>query len=88
VTTPARSTRATSTAELAAGFLAVLSIVGSGVAVAYRPVRIIPFAILLALIATGMAPRGSRLPLIAVLIGGACFIAGMTIAVVTRNPIY
>jgi hypothetical protein len=82
---PARAARP---AELAAGFLAVLSIVASGVAVAYRPVRVIPFAILLALIAAGMAPRGSKLPLIAVLIGAACFVAGMTVAVLTKNPVF
>ena len=85
MTLPARAARP---AETAAGFLAVLSIVASAVAVAYRPVRVIPFAILLALIATGMAPRGSRLPLIAVLIGGVCFIAGMTVAAVTKNPVF
>jgi hypothetical protein len=73
---------------MAAGFLAVLSIVGSGIAVAYRPVRVIPFALLLALIATGMASRGSRLPLIAVMVGGACFVAGMTVAVLTKNPVF
>ena len=85
MTLPARAARP---AEMAAGFLAVLSIVGSGVAVAYRPVRVIPFALLLALIATGMAPRGSKLPLAAVLIGAACFIAGMTVAAVTKNPFF
>jgi hypothetical protein len=82
---PARMARP---AELAAGFLAVLSIVGSGVAVAYRPVRVIPFAVLLALISAGMSPRGNRLALAAVLIGALCFIAGMTVAAVTRNPFF
>ena len=85
MTVPARAARP---AELAAGFLAVLSIVGSGVAVAYRPVRVIPLAVLLALVAAGMAPRGSKLPLIAVLISAACFIAGMTVAVLTKNPVF
>jgi hypothetical protein len=85
VTAPLRAARP---AELAAGFLATLSIVGSLLALAYKPVRIIPFAILLALIATGMAPPRSRLPLIAVGVAAVCFIGGFTIAVLAKNPLY
>jgi hypothetical protein len=85
VTAPARSTRP---AELAAGFLATLAILGSALAVAYRPVRLIPFAMLLALIAAGMAPRGSRLPMLAILVGAVAFVVGLTIAVVTKNPVF
>jgi hypothetical protein len=85
VTAPLRAARPS---ELAAGFLASLSIVGSALALAYKPMRVLPFAILLALIATGMAPRDSRLPLIAVVVGGVCFVAGFTIAVLTKNPLY
>ena len=76
------------TGDLAAGFLATLSIVGSALALAYRPVRLIPFAVLLALIAVGMAPRGSKLPLIAVLFGAVAFVVAMTIAVLAENPLY
>ena len=75
-------------AELAAGFLATLSIVGSALALVYRPVRVVPFALLLALIAAGMAPPRSRLPLIAVLVGAICFIVGMTIQTLAKNPLY
>jgi hypothetical protein len=71
-----------------AGFLAVISIVGSILAVVWDPLRVSPFAVLLALIAVGMAPRGARLPILAVVAGSICFIAGMTIAVTTNNPIY
>ena len=66
----------------------MLSVVGSALALAYRPMRILPFAVLLALIATGMAPRNSRLPLIAVAVAGVCFVVGFTIAVLTKNPLY
>lgn len=74
--------------ELAAGFLAALSIVASVLALAYEPMKVMPFAVLLALIATGMAPPKSRLPLIAVGISAVCFVAGFTIAVLTENPLF
>jgi hypothetical protein len=80
--TPARPS------ELLAGFLAVLAIVASGLALAYEPIKVIPFAGVLALIATVMAPRNSRLPLIAVFIVGICFFVGMTIAVTTNHKLY
>lgn len=76
------------TADRVAGLLAVLSIVASALALAYRPVRLLPFAVLLALIAAGMAPRGSRLPLIAVLIAAVAFVVAATIAVLAENPLY
>ena len=85
MTAPARSER---TADLAAGFLATLSIVGSALALAYRPVRLLPFAVLLALIATGMAPRGSKLPLIAIVVAAVAFVVGTTIQVLAENPLY
>lgn len=86
MTAPARSER--STADLAAGFLATLSIVGSSLALVYRPVRLLPFAFLLALIAVGMATRGSRLPLLAIMFGAVAFVAALTIAVLAENPLY
>jgi hypothetical protein len=50
--------------------------------------RVSPFAILLALIAVGMAPRTARLPALAIVIGAICFFVGMTVAVTTNNPLY
>jgi hypothetical protein len=85
VTAPVRSARPS---ELTAGLLAALSIVGSALALAYEPMKVEPFAVLLALIATGMAPRNSRLPLIAVAVAAVCFVAGFTIAVLTESPLY
>jgi len=77
-----------SPAELVAGFLSVISIAGSLLAIVWDPLRVSPFAVLLALIAVGMAPRNARLPLIAVVVGALCFLVGLTIAVTTKNPIY
>ena len=56
--------------------------------VVYRPVRIIPFAIIIALIAARMSARQQRLAGIAVAFGVVCWTVGMTIAVVTENPLY
>ena len=84
----AQPTSTGGSAELIAGFLSVISIAGSVLALFWDPLRVSPFALLLALIATGMAPRGSRLPLLAVGVGAICFIGGMTIAVTTNNSIY
>jgi len=84
----AEPTPTAGSAELIAGFLAVVSIAGSVLALFWDPLRVSPFAVLLALIATGMAPRASRLPLLAVGIGALCFVGGMTIAVTTNNPLY
>jgi hypothetical protein len=75
-------------AEVLAGFLAAISLTASLIAVAYRPVRLAPAAIILALIAAGMAGRESRLPAIAVGVGTLCWLAGMTIAVITSRPLY
>ena len=71
-----------------AGLLATVSIFTSCVGLVYRPVRLIPFAILLALVAARMSERQQRL-------GGrrgggrrGLLDLGMTIAVVTENPLY
>lgn len=74
--------------EAVAGFLAALSIFASLFALAYRPVRMIPFAIILALIASGMGGRHARLGAFAVALSTVCFIAAMVIAVLTKHPLY
>lgn len=84
------STEQTRTApsELVSGFLAVISIAASVLAIFWDPLRVSPFAVLLALIAAGMAPKSARLPVIAVGISAIAFIVGLTIAVTTSHPIY
>jgi len=78
----------TAPSELVSGFLAVLSLAASVLAIFWDPIRVSPFAILLALVSAGMAPRDSRLPLIAVVVGALAFIVGATLAVTTNNPLY
>jgi hypothetical protein len=78
----------TSPSELVSGFLAVISLAASFLAIFWDPLRASPFAVLLALISAGMAPRDARLPLIAVVVSAIAFVVGATIAVTTNNPIY
>ncbi len=75
--------------EVIAGYLAVFAIFVSAVAIAYRPVRLAPAAIVLALIAAGFATeRNERLTRFAVLAGALGWIGGMTVAVITDNPLW
>lgn len=77
-----------STADTVAGFLATLSLFASALGLVYRPARIVPFAVLLALIAARMSARNEKLAGWAVAAGVVCWTVGMTIAVVTENPLY
>jgi hypothetical protein len=75
-------------ADVVAGFLATLAIFVSAIGVIWRPLRLIPLAILLALIAAGMSARQQRLAFTAVLIGACCFFLGMVVAVVFKKPLW
>ena len=86
LSTPART--ADRPADAVAGLLATLAIFGSCIALAYRPVRIIPFTILIALIAAGIGGRNQRLAAYALGISGACFIVGTFFAIITNKPIF
>jgi hypothetical protein len=75
-------------AETLAGFLSATAIFVSLTGVAYRPLRLIPLAILLALIAAAIGGRHARLAAIAIYIGAACFAVGLAAAVITSNPLW
>jgi hypothetical protein len=77
-----------SPAETVAGFLAAAAIFVSVTGVAYRPLRLIPAALVLALIAIGIGGRATRLATWAVAIGAVSFAAGMAAAVITSNPLW
>ena len=78
----------TAPSELVSGFLAVISLAASVLAIFWDPIRVSPFAILLALVSTAMAPRDARLPFIAVVVSALAFVVGATLAVTTNNPLY
>ena len=75
-------------AETIASFLAATAIFVSAVGVAYRPLRLIPFALVLALLAAGIGGRATRLATWAVAIGALAFAVGMAAAVITSNPLW
>ena len=88
-TTPIEGERRSSGAETAAGFLAAISLTASALAIFYRPVRLAPFAILIALIAVALAhERHGRLAAAALFAASAAWLVGMAFAVLTSNPIY
>ena len=84
----APTTRQTRPAETVGGFLAAAAIFVGLVGVAYRPLRLIPFAILLSLIAAGIGGRNERLGTYAVAIAAACFAIGLAVAVITSHPLW
>jgi hypothetical protein len=75
-------------ADTIAGLLASVSIFTSCVGLAYRPVRLIPFAILLAFVSARMSKRQERLTGVAIAAAVICWTIGMAIAVVTENALY
>ncbi len=74
--------------DAVAGLLASLSLFASLIGIAYRPGRLIPVALLLALLATAIGGRHQRLATWALVLGGLCFVVGMALAVITDNPLY
>jgi hypothetical protein len=87
-TTPVEDDRA-SAAEIAAGFLAAISLTASAIALVYKPVRLAPFALLIAFIAAGLAKdHNRRLAGAAVAAATIAWLVGMAIAVIWSKPIY
>jgi hypothetical protein len=74
--------------ETVAGFLASAALFVSLIGIAYRPVRLIPAAVIVALVAVAMGGRHQRLAALAVAVSAVAWVVGMTIAVVTENPLY
>ena len=71
-----------------AGFLAAFAIFVSLIGVVYRPVRIIPAAVLVALIALGMGGRHQGLAIFAVAVTSVAWLVGMTVAIVVNHPLF
>jgi hypothetical protein len=77
-----------STADTIAGFLATISMLASALGLVWKPVRVIPFAIVVALIAALMSERNQRIAFAAMIAAVVCWTVGMSIAVITQNPLY
>ena len=77
-----------SQADTIAGLLAMIAIFACALGLIWRPVRVIPFAVVLMLIAARMSERQERLVGWALVACVACWTVGMAIAVITENPLY
>ena len=78
-----------SPAETAAGLLAAISLTASAIALVHRPVRLAPFALLVAFIAVALAKdRHRKLAAAAVVAATVAWLVGMAIAVIWSQPIY
>lgn len=74
--------------EALAGFLAATAIFVSAVGLAYRPLRLVPLAILLALLAAAIGGRHTRLAMFASYVAAVCFALGLAFAVITSHPLW
>jgi Domain of unknown function (DUF4383) len=74
--------------ETLGGFLASAAIFASLVGIAYRPLRLIPLAIVLALLSAAIGGRHERLAFIAVYTCAVCFVLGMAAAVASSHPLW
>ena len=80
--------RPASVAETVAGLMASAALFTSLFAIVYRPVRVAPVAIVIALVAAVIGGRHSRLAAAAVGIGALAWTLGMIVAVLTERPLY
>ena len=89
------SARRSTAADTVAGFLAVGSIVLSAIALGAglilelqaRPARTSIVAAILALVAARLSARYQKLALIALIVASVAWVVGMTLAVITENPL-
>jgi hypothetical protein len=74
--------------ETVAGFLAAAAIFAGSLAIVYKPVRLAPAALVVALIAAGIGGRHQRLAALAVGVVTVGWIVGMIICVITERPLF
>ena len=75
-------------ADAVAGLLAAAALFTALIALVYRPVRVAPFAIGVALVAAAMSERHTRLAQAALAVSSLCFVGGLIIAVIVRHPLF
>ena len=74
--------------EAVAGLLATIAIFVGALELVYRPFRLAPAALILALIATVMSREQPRVIPVAFAMIGICFITGATLQILTHHPLY
>jgi hypothetical protein len=95
VSTLDEGARRSGAVDAVAGLLAaasiVLSAIGTGAGILLEleasPARVIPVAVVLAIVAGRMSPQHNRLARAAVFVAMVAFPLGMTLAVLTENPL-
>jgi hypothetical protein len=75
-------------AEAVAGLLAAAAFFIGFLELAYRPFRLAPVAVILLLVATVMSHRQQRLIALGFAVVGICFVAGATLQVLTKHPLF
>ena len=76
------------TVEVMAGLLASAAVFVGALELVYRPFRLAPAALLLALVATVMSKDQQRLIGVAFAVIGVCFVVGASLQVITHHPLY
>jgi len=71
-----------------AGLMAATSIFVSAMGLVYKPVRLLPAAMVLALVASAIGGRHRRLAAGAVVVAAVAWVVGMTIAIATESALY
>ncbi|HEV2592022.1 MAG TPA: hypothetical protein VGU02_09020 [Gaiellaceae bacterium] len=74
--------------EAVAGFLAACALFIGVLELFYRPFRLAPVALILALVATVMGREQQRLTQLAIAVIGICFVVGAALQVLTNHPLY
>jgi predicted homoserine dehydrogenase-like protein len=74
--------------EAVAGLLASLAIFAGAFELVYRPFRLAPVAVVLAIIATVMSREQPRIIPLAYIVIGVCFVAGAALQILTHHPLY
>jgi hypothetical protein len=74
--------------ETVAGLLAAAALFLGVFELFYRPFRLAPAALILALIATLMTRQHQRLVALAIAAIGICFVIGAALQVITNHPLY
>lgn len=80
-------TQTSSTRDTVAGFMAALAIAAGLIGIVWHPLRLVSAAIILSMIAAGMAPK-SAFVRVAVFISIGCFFFGLMTCVVTGRPLW
>jgi hypothetical protein len=74
--------------EALAGFMAAAAIFIALMGLAWRPLRLTVVAALLALVATAIGGRSTRLAATALFVAGACWMVGLVVAILAHHPLY